>query len=345
MVTKKIFGNDKNGNIVTSYNIAKGDLTVEVLDRGATIRSVLFKGTDVVLGYDDVAGYEQSDGYLGATIGRYGNRIKAGRFALGGKEYDVGKNENNKNHLHGGFVGYDKLMWQEGKVEDDAVTLTLTDDGAQSGYPGVLSVSVRFSIEEDALIIEYSARSTEDTPFNPTNHTYFNLGGVGSGDILDTSLQINATRFLPIDDELIPTGVLRKVAGTPFDFTAPKSIGKEIGANDKQLALGAGYDHCFCLDGEGLRPVVHAFSPKSGITMACFTTEPAVQLYTGNCLGTDCGKAAYGKAEGYDKREAFCLETQHYPDSPNQGAFPSTLLRAGEAFYSKTAYAFMKEDN
>ena len=345
MVTKNFFGNDKNGGAVTSYLITKGDLTVEVLDRGATIRSIIYKGTDVVLGYDDVAGYEQNDGYLGATIGRYGNRIKAGKFTLDGKTYEVGCNEKDKNHLHGGFVGYDKLMWQESKLEENALTLRLTDDGATNGYPGVLNVNVRFSIEDDALIIEYSAAGNEDTPLNLTNHAYFNLGGVGSGDILDTRLQINATRFLPVDDDLIPTGVLRKVAGTPFDFTAPKSIGKEIDIADQQIALGGGYDHSFCLDGEGFRPVVHAFSPKSGITMACFTTEPAVQLYTANFLATAVGKAACGKAEGYGKREAFCLETQHYPDSPNQGAFPTTVLRAGEQYYSKTAYAFMKEDN
>ena len=341
MVTKSVFATDKNGNAVTSYRIENGALTAEILDRGATIRSLIFEGVDVALGYDDVAGYEQNDGYLGATIGRYGNRIAAGKFSLNGKTYQVHCNEGGKNHLHGGNVGYDKMMWHEETVEDNAVTLSLQDCGAETGYPGTLNVSVRFSVQEDALLIEYSAIGDEDTPVNLTNHCYFNLNGVGNGDVLDTRLQIHASRYLPVDEALIPTGVLRKTEGTPFDFmTGAKAIGKEIGAADRQLALGGGYDHNFCLDGEGFRPVLQAYSPVSGIIMNCLTTEPGVQLYTGNVLSTEVGK---GTEKGYGKHDGFCVETQHYPDSPNQPAFPTTVVKAGQRYESKTAYAFSKE--
>ncbi len=341
MVTKSIFGTDKNGNTVTLYRIENGDLTAEILDRGATIRSLIFQGVDVALGYDSVADYEENDGYLGATIGRYGNRIAAGKFTLNGKEYQVHCNEGGKNHLHGGNVGYDKLIWSEEKVEDNALTLSLVDSGAESGYPGTLNVSVRFSVAEDALLIEYSAVGDEDTPVNLTNHCYFNLNGAGSGNVLNTRLQIHGTHYLPVDEGLIPNGILRKSVGTPFDFiTAAKAIGKDIGAEDKQLRLGGGYDHNYCLDGEGFRLVLQAYSPESGIVMNCLTDEPGVQLYTGNVLSTEVGK---GSDHGYGKHDGFCAETQHYPDSPNQPAFPSTVVKAGEKYESKTAYAFSKE--
>lgn len=341
MVTKSIFGTDKNGNAVTSYRIENGDLTAEILDRGATIRSLIFQGVDVALGYEDVAGYEENDGYLGATIGRYGNRIAAGKFTLNGKEFSVDCNEGGKNHLHGGNVGYDKLIWNEEKVEENALTLSLEDRGAETGYPGTLKVCVRFSVAEDALLIEYCAVGDEDTPVNLTNHCYFNLNGAGKGDVLNTRLQIFASHYLPVDEQLIPTGVLRKSVGTPFDFvTEAKAIGRDIGANDKQLALGGGYDHNFCLDGEGFRLALQAYSPESGIVMNCLTDEVGVQLYTGNVLSTKVGK---GTESGYGKHFGFCAETQHYPDSPNQPAFPSTTVKAGQRYESKTAYAFSKE--
>ncbi|MBR5783306.1 MAG: galactose mutarotase [Clostridia bacterium] len=341
MVSKSIFGTDKDGKVVTLYTIRNGDLSVGILDRGATIQSLIYKGVDVALGYDDVAGYEDNGGYLGATIGRYGNRIAGGSFTVDGKQYSVDKNDDGVNHLHGGNVGYNELFWQEKSMEDNAVTLCLTDKGADSGYPGTLAVEMRFSIEEDALILEYSAVGDEDTPVNLTNHCYFNLSGAGNGDILDTRLQILAGRYLPVDEKLIPTGVLRLVAGTPFDFTAPKAIGKEIKADDKQLSYGDGYDHNYCLDGEGFRLAVQAYSPRSGITMNVFTDEVGVQFYAGNVLSSTAGK---GTANGYNKWEGFCLETQHYPDSPNQPHFPSTLVKAGETYHSKTAYAFIKEE-
>ncbi len=340
MITKSVFGTDKNGNVVTNYRIENGDLTAEILDRGATIKSLSYQGIDVALGYDSVAGYEENGGYLGATIGRYGNRIAEGKFCWNGKEYQVDCNERGKQHLHGGNIGYDKLIWKEQRLEENALTLSLTDDGTGAGYPGVLQVKVRFLVEKDTLLIEYSAIGDKDTPINLTNHSYFNLSGAGNGDILDTQLQISASHYLPVDENLIPTGVLAKTSGTAFDFTKAKSIGRDIKIEDVQLALGGGYDHNFCLDGEGYRTAIKAYSPKSKIIMCCLTDQPGVQLYTGNVLSTSQGK---GTENGYEKHGGFCLETQHYPDSPNQAAFPSTILKAGQTYNSKTAYAFSKE--
>ncbi len=341
MSIKEVFGTDKWGNTVTKYVISQGKLKAEILDRGATIRSLIYDGMDVALGYDSVADYENNRGYLGATIGRCGNRIAGGKFTLAGKEYDVGCNEKGINHLHGGQVGYDQLIWHCAAHTDDSLTLTLTDDGAQSGYPGVLQVSVCFTVAEDALLIHYSATGNEDTPFNPTNHTYFNLAGVGNGDVLDTRLQLFASRYLPVDKDLIPTGILRRTTDTAFDFvTVPKAIGKDINALDGQLRLAGGYDHTFCVDGEGFRPHCQAYSPKSKLYMTVFSSEPGVQLYTGNALQTTAGK---GVEQGYGKHDGFCLETQHYPDAVHQPLFPSILLKAEEKFESKTAYCFARE--
>lgn len=340
MITEKIFGTDQNGNTVTNYCIENGDLAVEILDRGATIRALRYQGVDVALGYDSVAGYEQNGGYLGATIGRYGNRIAEGKFSLHGKQYQVDCNERAKQHLHGGNVGYDKLFWSVTAREQNSLTFSLADNGAETGYPGVLQVDVRFSLSEDALLIEYTATGNEDTPINLTNHCYFNLNGAGHGDILDTTLQINASHYLPVDENLIPTGVLCKTVSTAFDFTKAKNIGQDINVEDAQLMLGGGYDHNFCLDGEGYRVAVTAYSPQSKIKMSCLTDQPGVQLYTGNVLSTSQGK---GSENGYEKHGGFCLETQHYPDSPNHSSFPSTILKAGQIYNSKTAYAFSKE--
>ncbi len=338
-MNKRVFGTDQNGATVTAYTIADGNLSACILDRGATIQSLIFDGVDVCLGYETVADYEAMDGYLGATIGRYGNRIAGGKFTVNGKEYTVDCNEGGVSHLHGGNVGYDKLIWTCVEHTDTTLTLSLTDRGEDSGYPGTLEVTVRFTVEQDALIIDYSAVGDEDTPFNPTNHCYFNLGGAGNGDILGHRMQIYASRYLPVDELLIPTGVLRKVAGTPFDFTDAKCVGRDIGAEDRQLALGGGYDHNFCVDGEGFRPHAQLYCPETDIYMTTYSDQPGVQLYTGNVLDTTVGK---GTTDGYGKHGALCLETQHYPDSVHQPAFPSVLLKAGEKFESKTAYSFTK---
>lgn len=341
MIKKSVFGTDKNGNVVTSYCIQDGNLTVEILDRGATIRVLKYRGVDVALGYDSVAGYEQNDGYLGATIGRYGNRIANGQFTVNGKAYQVDRNEGGMHHLHGGNVGYDKLFWKETEVGDNALTLSLLDNGIQSGYPGTLQVTVCFLVKEDTLWIIYTAQGDEDTPINLTNHTYFNLNGAGNGDILDNELMIYASKYLPVDEKLIPTGALCETVGTPFDFVSDmKSIGRDITKPDQQLSIGGGYDHNFCLDEGGLHVAVKARSPKTHIVMSCLTDQPGVQLYTGNMLSTTVGK---GTENGYEKYGGFCLETQHYPDSPHYPSFPSTILKAGQKFISKTAYAFSKE--
>lgn len=337
---KTVFGTDKNGATVTAYTIGDGKLSATILDRGATIQSLIFDGVDVCLGYESVADYEAMEGYLGATIGRYGNRIAGGKFTLGGKEYDIGCNEGGKNNLHGGEMGYDKLIWQCAEHTADSLTLSLEDRGAETGFPGTLQVTVRFSVTEDALVLEYSAVGDTDTPFNPTNHCYFNLGGAGSGQILEHKMQIFASRYLPVDEALIPTGVLRRVEGTPFDFaTEAKTVGRDIGQDDRQLVLGGGYDHNFCIDGEGFRPHAQVYCPATDIYMTVFSDQPGVQLYTGNVLSTPMGK---GTAAGYGKHDALCLETQHYPDSVHQAGFPSVILPAGEKFESKTAYSFTK---
>ncbi len=339
MIEQKLFGTDHSGRKVYAYTITDDKLSVTLLDRGACVQSIVFDGVDVALGYDDVAGYESEQGYLGATIGRYGNRIQYGKFTLGGKTYDVGQNEG-EHHLHGGFVGYDKQFWSVEILDQTAICMSLTDSGAQTGYPGTAQVHVTFRVSENALIIDYDAVCDEDTPINLTNHTYFNLSGAGQGDILDTRLQIEASAYLPVDEAMVPHGILRKVAGTPFDFTAAKPIGRDINAQDKQLLLAGGYDHNFCLIGEGFRPVCQAYSPRSNILMTCLSDQVGLQLYVGNVLETTHAKNG---GTGYHKHEGFCLETQGYPDAPNQPSFPSTIVSAGEHYTAKTAYAFVKE--
>lgn len=334
------FGKNRLGEEITRYEISSGKLSAYILDEGATLQSLIFDGTDVVLGYDNIAHYERNEGYLGATVGRYANRIARGQFTLNGKHFQLDCNEKGKTHLHGGQKSVCFKKWSVTSHREDEITLSVTDQG--DGYPGTVTLSVRFSVKDDTLGIAYSAVSDEDTPINLTNHAYFNLGGVGSGDILDTVLTLSASEITPVDADLIPIGELWSVAGTPFDFRAPTAIGAHIADHERQLMLGGGYDHNFCIDGTGLRPFCTAFSPKSGITLTGFTDQPGVQLYTGNCLSTDAGKAAAGKEKGYGKFEGFCLETQHYPDSPNHSSFPSTVLKAGETFQSTTLYSFKR---
>lgn len=340
MVTIHDFGQTTEGYAVKRYEITDGNLRVSLMDYGATIQFIEYAGTRVVLGYDSVTDYQNNGGYLGATIGRCGNRIADGKFA----GYDVGRNENGVTHLHGGMLGYDKQIWSGEAAGENAVRFHLTDTAQSNGYPGDVEVDVTFTVVEDALMIDYTATAGEDTPINLTNHAYFNLNGAGSGDVLATKLKIMAEQYLPVDDKLLPTGIKRQVAGTPFDFHDLKPIGKEIAAPDRQLALGGGYDHNFCLTGEGFRPVAQAVGDQSGIVMTCFTDQPGVQLYTGNCLASSAGFADFGRAAGYGKHEAFCLETQHYPDSVHHAEFPDVWLKAGETFRSRTAYAFSKED-
>ena len=297
---------------------------------------------DVVLGHDDAAGYVKDNSpYFGAIIGRYGNRIAKGVFTLDGHTYHLATN-NGPNHLHGGNRGFDKVVWQgeEFKNADgQGVIFRYTSPDGEEGYPGTLKARVTYTLtDRDELMVDYSATSDKATPVNLTHHSYFNLTGI-TRDVLDHELTINADRYTPVDATLIPTGSIDSVEGTPFDFRKPAAIGSRIGQDDEQLRNGKGYDHNFVLNrtGEGLVPAAHVYEPSSGRVLDVSTTEPGLQFYSGNFLdGSITGKS--GKA--YPQRWGFCLETQHFPDSPNQPAFPSTILRSGIEFRSRTVFAF-----
>jgi aldose 1-epimerase len=302
------------------------------------------KFADVVLGYNDLDSYLKPPfPYFGAIVGRYANRIAKGRFTLNGEEYKLAVN-NGENTLHGGIKGFDKVVWKVKQVRTTpagpALFLTYLSKDGEEGYPGNLTVTVVYTLtNNNELKIDYTASTDKDTVTNLTHHSYFNLAGEGNGDILDHQLVLKANRFIPTDAGAIPTGELRNVAGTPFDFRAATAIGARINGDDEQLKLGKGYDHTWVINGRAgsLRQAAIAYEPKSGRVMEVWTTEPGVQFYTGNYLdGTITGKA--GKP--YPRRSGFCLETQHYPDSPNQPNFPTTTLKKGAVYRSTTIYRF-----
>lgn len=298
---------------------------------------------DIVLGFDDLESYlTKNDPYFGAIIGRYGNRIARGRFKLNGVEYKLAVN-NGENHLHGGIKGFDKVLWtgQEMKTKDGpAVVLTYLSKNGEEGYPGNLRVRVTYTLtNKNELKIDYFATTDRDTVINLTHHTYFNFLGEGNGTILNHRMQINADRFVPTDAGSIPTGELQKVAGTPFDFLKTAAIGARIDQDHEQLKYGRGYDHTWVINGRPgtLRRAATVTDSFNGRTMEVWTTEPGVQFYTGNFLdGTLTGKSG----NPYPRRSGFCLETQHYPDSPNQPSFPTTTLRRGAIYRSTTIYRF-----
>jgi aldose 1-epimerase len=319
---------------------------VAITNFGARIVSLLVPDkaghlTDVVVGFDSVSGFQApTDAYYGATVGRYANRIAQGRFSLEGKEYTLHIN-NGPNSLHGGSKGFSAVVWEVVYSGEQELVLSYLSANDEEGYPGNLSVEVSFRLtNENILGIHYRATTDQATVVNLTNHAYFNLNGEGSGSILNHSLQVNADRFTPVDENLIPTGELGSVEGTPFDFRSATLIGQRIEQEHEQLKYGGGYDHNFVLNknGSGLTHAATAISDKSGILVEVYTDQPGMQLYTGNFMKS-ANRFKSGAQDDY--RTAFCLETQHFPDSPNQPRFPSVVLQPGEEFRSTTEYRFV----
>lgn len=344
-ISRRPFG-QKDGQPVFLYTLtnARG-ASVQITNYGGVVTSIKVPDRagrlgDVVLGFDSLGRYEKDSPYFGALVGRYANRIARGRFTLDGKTHRLFVN-NGPNSLHGGKAGFDKKVWAATPLRPRhgvGLALRCTSRDGEEGYPGDLAVRVVYTwTDGDALRIAYSAVSDKDTVLNLTNHSYFNLAGAGSGTVLDTRLQINADGFTPVDAAQIPTGAIRPVAGTPFDFRRVHAIGERIDRPDAQLRIGHGYDHNFVLRGRGLRVSARAYSPRSGRVLTEYTTEPGVQLYTANFLdGKLCGKG--GKV--YARRGAFCLEAQHFPDSPNHPRFPTTELKPGQVYHQTTVFQF-----
>lgn len=327
-------------------------MTVRVTNFGAIITSIVVpdrngKMADVALGYDDIASYTNAvdKPYFGAIVGRYGNRIAKGKFSIDGEEYSLAIN-NPPNSLHGGVIGFDKVIWDaKANDEDNSVTLSYLAKDGEEGYPGNLNCSVTYRLTDDnAIEIDYLATTDKATPINLTQHTYFNLKGEGEGTILGHELMINAQRYTPVDATLIPTGKTPAVQGTPFDFTKPKAIGRDINADNEQLKFGGGFDHNWVLDKGGqtgeMTLAARVHEPTTGRVLEVMTTEPGIQFYCGNFLD---GRLTGKSGKKYVHRGGFCLETQHYPDSPNQPAFPSTILKPGEEYETKTIFKFSAE--
>ena len=345
-ITKTDFGKTKDGKIVDIYTLknSRGSEAAIITYGGAVVSLKVpdkqGKLGDVVLGFDSIADYEKHTAFFGALIGRYGNRIAKGKFTLDKHEYSLAIN-NGENHLHGGLKGFDKVVWTAKPSTDKKganLELTYLSVDGEEGYPGNLNVKVVYTLTEDnQLKIVYSATTDKATVLNLTHHSYFNLAG--AGDILDHRLMLNADRFTPTDSGSIPTGALAEVAGTPFDFRKETAIGSRMGQENEQLKFGRGYDHNWVLSrkGNGIELAARVFEPTSGRVMEVLTTEPGVQFYSGNFLdGSVPGKG--GKS--YPLRSGFCLETQHFPDSPNHPRFPSTVLRPRQKYSQTTIYAF-----
>ncbi len=346
-IERKAWGTTPDGRTVELFTLSReGAPTVAITSHGAYIVSILTPDrdgqvADVTLGHADLAGYLGDGGYLGAVVGRYANRIARGTFRLGDQTYTLARN-NGPNHLHGGPEGFHRKLWTPHLVtgpEGDALELTYVSADGEEGYPGTLTATVVYSLTADGLRIDYSATTDAPTILNLTNHAYFNLAGEGSGDILGHEMQIEADAFTPVDETLIPTGELRPVEGTPLDFREPVALGARIDDPYPQLQAGGGYDHNYVVRGAAgeLRLAARVYEPKTGRVLEVLTTQPGMQLYTGNFLdGSIVGKS--GKA--YERRGGFCLETQHFPDSPNQAGFPTVALEPGEGYEESTVFRF-----
>ena len=322
-------------------------MRLDVLDYGAIVQALHVPDrhgrlVDVVLGYDDLSSYEHDPFYLGAAIGRYASRIRGATFVLEGKRCQLSTNDG-PHHLHGGVRGFGKVRWRARPFEGTemvGVTLEYTSGDGEEGYPGNLDVHITYGVSgSNVFTVEYRATSDRPTPVNLTQHSYFNLAGEGSGDVLGHELMIDADSFTQIDASLLPTGTVASVTGTPLDFRLTKQIGADLGADHEQLRVARGYDHNFVLNraSAAVSPAARVFDPASGLEMEVFTTEPGIQLYSGNFLDTvRPGK----RGHRYDRHAGFCLETQHFPDSPNQPAFPSTILCPGDELRSRTEFRF-----
>jgi aldose 1-epimerase len=347
------FGTTADGRQITAYTLRNAaGMEVQIINYGAIIQSLYVpdrdgRSADVVLGFDDLASYKAPHPYFGAVVGRYGNRIAGALLELDGEIFRLAAN-NGPNHLHGGEVGLDKRVWDADILEDAdsaGVVLRYLSPHGEEGYPGSLDITVTYRLTNDnALVVHYAATTDRPTPVNLTQHSYFNLAGHDAGDILNHELMINAEAFTPVDETLIPTGEIRDVEGTPFDFREWTPIGAHIDADHEQLRFGNGYDHNFVLNrspDSGLALAARLRDPDSGRTMEVWTTEPGVQFYAGNFLtGSNIGKGG----SAYQHRGGLCLETQHFPDSPNQPDFPSTIITPEDAYDTRTVFRFSVDD-
>jgi aldose 1-epimerase len=342
-VTKSVFGNTPDGAKVEIYTLEEGAIKARIMTYGARLVSLEVpdrsgKVADIVLGYDNLAGYtDNKEAYFGAIVGRYGNRIAHATFSLDGKSYQLPANDG-VNTLHGGIIGFNKLIWQGHEIPHGVELTVVSKDGDQ-GFPGTLTARVRYTLEANALKIEYFATTDKDTVLNLTNHSYFNLAGEGQGDILNHVVMIPADRYTPVDSGLIPTGELAPVAGTPLDFHKATAIGARINDDNEQLKLGRGYDHNYVLNEKigTLQLAARVTEPTTGRVLTVETTQPGVQFYSGNFLdGTLHGKQGHV----YALRTGFCLETQHFPDSPNHPKFPTSELKPGQTYHEVTVFKF-----
>ena len=347
-ITKEAFGTMPDGTSVDLYTLNNANgFEAKITNYGGIVVSLNVpdrqgKVSDVVLGFDTFESYRGSHPYFGALIGRYGNRIGKAKLVLDGVEYTLAAN-NGENHLHGGLRGYDKVVWKAEVVEDDddpSLRLEYLSKDMEEGYPGNLSVEVEYRLTDDnGLRIDYRATTDKKTVVNLTHHSYFNLKDAGASDILGHEMMIDADRFTPVAEGLIPSGEVRSVGGTPLDFRQPVAIGARIDQNDPQLKFGGGYDHNWVLKGQdgSLALAARVYEPTTGRVMEVYTTEPGLQFYSGNFLdGSQVGKGGLR----YEHRSGFCLETQHFPDSPNKPDSPSTVLEPGRVYTHTTIYKF-----
>ncbi len=344
MITKSKFGELDDNQSVHKFTLSNGIVEVDIIEFGATITSIRTPDSngdidDIVLGFDDLKSYMNPHPYFGVLVGRYGNRIANASFSIDGQLFKLAPNDD-PNSLHGGVEGFDKKLWTSKVVDNHVIELTYDSQDGEEGFPGILSCMVRYELTTDnELKLTYRGTTNRKTICNLTNHSYFNLNGHNSGDVLNHELTILADTYNPVDEHMIPLGTYAPVDNTPFDFRSPNTIGARIRDNHEQLIIGQGYDHNYVIDSSDsgqLKLISEVYAVGSGRTMEVYSTEPGVQLYTGNFLDGVIGK----KESTYDQHCGFCLETQHFPDSPNQPQFPTTILNVGEIYSSETIYKF-----